>query len=120
MRYIDIAVAALIGLAAITGEFALSPWPADAMSVSLASRSGLRDSLLTIVELKGTTWLLISSFSQMCDYLDQLSNSTVTFTATIGSQPCANQPGPGYMVAVLDFPLKPRPVELEAWQAAQG
>ena len=120
MRYLDIAVAALLGVSAITGLGLVSPRPGDAASVQLSTQTGLRDGLLAIVQHKGISWLLTTPAPEICAYLEQSSNSTVSLSATIGTEPCPSQPLPEADAATLYVPLKAIAVELEAWPSAQA
>ena len=118
MRYLDLAVAALIGTSAIAGVAAFSPRQADVASSSLAIESHLRDELLTILQREGVTWLIISSPQVVCAHLHELSNSSVTFSGVIGKYGCGASPARGSPVATLAFNLIPCHVVLYAWLSA--
>lgn len=118
MRYLDLAVAALIGTSAIAGIAAFSPRQGDVASGGLAMKSELRDGLLTILQREGVTWLIQSSPNAACAYLESLSNSSVTFSGMIGPHRCGPSPPGGSPVATLGFYLTPNQVVLEAWPNA--
>ena len=118
MRFLDLAIAALIGTSAIAGIAAFSPKQADVASSSLATESQLRDELLTILQREGVTWLIQSSPQEICGRLRELSNSSVTFSGAIGPYACSPSPPSGSPVATLVFYLIPYRFVLEAWPNA--
>ena len=118
MRYLDLAVAVLIGSSAITGVVALTPRPGDSASDALALQSHIRDELLGFLESRGTPWLLVASPSAFCADLGRLSNSTVTLGGSIGGIACGTSPPAGAVAANLTLDLISREVVLEGWSAA--
>jgi len=118
MRYLDLAIATLIGTSAIAGVVAFSPRQGDTSSSGLAIESQLRDGLLAILQREGITWLIQSSQQLVCAHLKELSNSSVTFSGVIGEYRCAASPPEGSPVATLVFHLEPYLVVLEAWPSA--
>jgi hypothetical protein len=118
MRYLDLAVAALIGTSAIAGVAAFSPRQADVASGVLAIKSELRDELLAVLQREGVTWLIRSSPQLVCAHLQDLSNSSVTLSGLIGPYSCGPSPPIGSTVATLVFYLMPYQVVLEAWPNA--
>jgi len=119
MRYVDLAVAALIGASSVTGIIAWTPRVGDGASDSARVTSQLRDELLARLEQKGTVWLISSSPDEICAYLNGISNSSVTFSASIGSHLCGPIPSEGVALASLTLVLIPYRVVLEAWPDAQ-
>jgi hypothetical protein len=115
MRYLDLAVATLIGTSAIAGIAAFSPRHADVASGGLAMESQLRDGLLAILQHEGVTWLIQSSPQVVCAHLQELSNLSVSFSGMIGPYGCGPSPPSGSPVATLAFYLMPYQVVLEAW-----
>ena len=118
MRYLDLAVAVMIGTSAISGVVALTPGPDDAASTALALQAHIRDELLGYLQSRGTSWLLAASPSVFCADLGKLSDSTVTFGGSIGGVPCGPSPPTGAVAANLTLDLIPRRVILEGWSAA--
>ena len=120
MRYLDLAVAALIGTSAIAGIATFSPAQSDNTSSRLAMESQLRDELLTILQREGFAWLVQSTPRAVCDYLQDISNSSVTFSGVIGPYRCGPSPPTSSPVATLAFFLTPYQIVLEAWSNAPG
>ena len=119
MRYVDLAVAAMIGASTITGIVVWTPRVNDGVSDSARVASQLRDELLARLEQKGTVWLISSSPDEICAYLRGISNSSFTFSASIGSHLCGPLPPEGVTMANLTLSLIPYRVILEAWPDAQ-
>jgi hypothetical protein len=120
MRFLDLALAALIGTSAIAGIAVFSPRQADVASAGLATESQLRDGLLAIIQREGVTWLIQSSPQVVCARLHDLSNSSVTFSGVIGPYSCGPSAPNGSPVAILAFYLMPYQFVLEAWPNAQA
>ena len=116
MRYLDLAVAALIGASAIAGVVAYTPVTWDAESQHQALQTNLRDDLLAYLLARGTVWLASASPGQICSDVLGRSNSTVGFSATVAGAPCSSPP-PGAVSANLTLDLLPHRVMLEAWSA---
>jgi hypothetical protein len=112
-------MAALIGSSAIAGIFAWSPHSGDEAAKNLNQEYLLRDQLLSILQRKGTVWLISSGPDAVCAYLSGVSNSTATFTASLGSRSCGPSAPAGSFVANLTLRLIPFRVILEAWPNAQ-
>ena len=119
MRFLDLAMAGLIGTSALLGMSAFAPRHADMASSSLAKEAQLRDGLLALLEHRGASWLIQSSPETVCAFLLGISNSSVTFSGGIGSLRCGAPPGPGIPVAVISIQLLGRQVVLEAWADGQ-
>jgi hypothetical protein len=117
LRYVDIALAAMIGGSAITGILAWNPQDGDAGSHEALLQSHLRDRLLAVVQDKGVLWLL-SPLNSVCSYLASLSNSTSGVYAVIGAGSCGSRPVPGSVEASLSMNLYSSEVTLVAWSSA--
>jgi len=120
MRFVDLAIAALIGISSIAGLVAFSPRQGDDASNSLAVETQLRDELVSVLQQKGIVWFMQSSPTASCEYLRGLSNSSVSFSGAIGPYSCGPPPPPGVPLAELNVTLTPYQVSLEAWAAASG
>jgi hypothetical protein len=120
MRYLDLAVAALIGTSAVAGIVAFSPGKLDSASRSLTLESQIRDELLSVLQNVGTAWLVQTPPGVVCGYLQSISNATVTFSAIIGPMRCAFSAPPGASVATLVLQLTASQVVLEGWTNAQA
>lgn len=118
MRFLDLAVAALIGTAALTGMVAWDPAPADAYSRRLHLQSALRDDLAAFVQGKGAVWLLRSPRGTVCSAVDGMSNSTVGISVTLGELTCGRPPPPGAVAAELDERLGSEKAAMVEWSLA--
>ena len=115
MRYLDIALAAMLGLAAITGLSVWSPGRGDLGAQSLRTRSDLRDSLSAFVDARGMAWFASASVSEICDAVSASSNSSFALSAEVGAVGCGAQPALGEASAELAFTVASREVTLQAW-----
>lgn len=120
MRFVDLAVAALIGTSALTGFIAWNPGQGDAAAREAALRSQLRDSLLDKLQQKGTPWILQSPRPAVCSYFADMSNSSSGVYVTLGSTTCGAEPAPGAVTATISMSLLPFEVTLEAWSVAKA
>ncbi len=120
MRYLDLAIATLIGTSAIAGIVASSPRQSDNAARALALESQLRDQLLAILQQKGTAWLIQAGPEGVCSYLREASNSSATFSGVIGGYSCQPSPPAGVLLATLPLRLIPFDAVLEAWPNAQA
>jgi hypothetical protein len=118
MRYIDLAVAILIGTSAIVGLISWSPTSFDTDSHNLKLQASLRDALLVYIEQRGTVWFIQSSPTVVCSDLLQLGNSSIRFGATFDSNSCGGLPPTGSVVAFISFTIIDRKVTLRAWEGA--
>lgn len=117
MRYIDLAVAALIGVSAITGVMAWAPAGGDATSLQIERQMQLRDYLLLFLRQHGIAWLLATPTEAVCSYLASLSNSSFGVAATFGSVSCGVPPENGSVAANVTLKLASSEVTLVAWSA---
>ena len=118
MRYIDLAVAALIGTSTLTGMVAWDPTGADSNSRWLHIQTALRDNLEGFLRGKGAPWLLQSPPDVVCSTVVGASNSTFGMAATVGSLSCGPPPPPGSAAVKLGAKLGLVEVTLVEWSAA--
>ena len=119
MRYIDLEVAAMIGLSSVSGIIALTPRASDSASRLQASESALRDELLSYIQERGAAWLLSVPPQEICSDMASISNSTASFNAVVGGQPCPRTPV-GAPAVDLSLNLTLRQLVLEGWLPGQG
>ncbi len=117
MRFFDLGVAALIGISAITSIYVLSPGGSDSAAQRVVEQTRLRDALLTVLARHGLAWIQNSSPSNICGTIAALSNSTVTFSASIDSMDCLEGPPPGRVSANITLGLPSGSVTLVAWSS---
>jgi len=118
LRYVDLAVAAIIGTSAIAGIAAWDPRSGDAGSRQERVQMQLRSSLLDVLQEQGILWLIHSPPGAVCSYLADKSNSTFGMAATLGSVSCGVPPRSGSVVASLEMRLVGSEVSLVAWSLA--
>lgn len=114
------AIAALIGLSSIAGMVAFTPRQGDAESETLALQAQIRDELVSILQEKGVMWLLLTPPAEICGFLRGLSNSSVSFSGTIGSYSCGPPLPNGVPFAELGLNLVPYEVSIEGWANGTG
>ena len=114
MRYIDIALAGLIGLSAISSLAVVTPRSGDAAAHRSAVQAQLSGALVGLLEEKGVVWFMRSSPGEICTGLLAASNSTVKFSAVGGSLDCGAPPS-GSVGANISLPIRPARLVLEAW-----
>jgi hypothetical protein len=119
LRFIDIAVAALIGTSAMIGMTTLSPKIWDATSQRLAIQSELRDSLLDHFERPGVPLLFVTQPQMICEVVSSWTNSGVKYSATVGGVNCSSSPPTLANVASVTVEESPE-VILQSWKAAGG
>ena len=115
MRYLDLAMATLIGTSAITGIIAWNPSTGDAYSRQAELQINLSDGLLSLLQDRGTAWFIRSPPSAVCAYLAASTNSSYRIYATVGSLTCGSPPQEGSTVAALTLAMTPLEVTLAAW-----
>lgn len=116
MRYLDLAVATLIGVSAFTGVVAWDPMRGDAASHQLAVQARLRDSLLATLQERGIAWFIRSSPTTICAYFASRSNRSSGVYAAFGSHSCGDPPPAGADAASIAMDLVPFKVTLVAWR----
>jgi len=114
MRYLDLAVATLIGMSTVTALVVLSPSPIDTAAAGQMSVIQARDELLGYLQRQGSAWLLLAPPVAVCGSLGSLSSPTVSFSAVINGHPC-RVPPTGATVVNLTLSFSSRKVVLEAW-----
>lgn len=113
MRFIDLALAALIGTSAITGMVVWSPKASDAGAQRLGTVAQLRDRLVGFLQRNGL--IQFESSSDACRLIGEASTPTFRLYAAMGSVSCGSPPEAGSPSATLSFRLIPFEVELVAW-----
>jgi hypothetical protein len=116
LRFLDIAVAAIIGLISTTAIVIWSPTPYASASHDYQVEIGLRDLLVEIVENTGVYGMQRSSFSEICSIVARYSNSSVTVSAEMGGNDCVAGPQTGSIGSMLTVPLFTGQVILQAWE----
>jgi len=114
LRFVDLSVAGVISITAIALLLAWNPQAPDVAARRNLDQASLRDLLAIVLERAGVAKLLQDSPAELCSYLGQLSNSTVTLSAEVGGQGCAAPPA-GAVTAELTFADGSRVVTLESW-----
>lgn len=118
MRYLDIAVAAMVGTAALAGLSIWGPGQADGAALRFRTQTALRDSLAAFVDSKGVPWFASTPWAEVCSALSAASNSTFAMSVQAGSASCG-PPAPSDATSVrLSFTLASRQVVLSAWSDA--
>lgn len=115
MRYLDIAMAAMVGTAAIGALVVWSPVPGDALSHRLQTASALRDRTLEFVEGHGAAWFTSTPWQDVCNAVVQASNSTFVLSVNVGAGSCGAPPPSGTVSAQLSFRVASQQVTLTAW-----
>lgn len=116
MRFIDLALAALIGTSAITGIVAWNPEGGDTGTRRLETALQLRDRLVEFLQQDGM--IQFESPAAACHALSGASNSTFRLYAVLGPDSCGSPPTGGSPSATLSFRLAQSEVELVAWSSA--
>ena len=116
MRFIDIAVAALIGSSAVIGIAAWSPRAGDVGAQQLGVQVQLRDRLVEFLLRHGVVQSLEYP-AAACRLLAEASNSTFRLYATVGSSSCGAPPRNGSPSAALSLRLVGSEVVLVAWSS---
>ena len=114
MRYLDIAVALLVGTGAIVGLAAWSPSQGDAVANVYAVRSTLYGELGAFVQDEGVA-VFIGQGGPACSALASHSNFTSGLAATIGGVSCGILPPSSSVDVSLTFQIATTRVTLWAW-----
>jgi len=114
LRYLDIAIAALVAMSAISGTAVWTPRSGDGASRQLMLQEELRDYVLAYLQQRGVFWLLQSPPESICSELSRASNVSVTLSATIGPRSCGSPPS-GAVYAAVNLDMIPEEVTVEAW-----
>lgn len=115
MRYIDIAIAAIIGVSAVAGLVSWTPGSYDSSARRAILHSALLGRLEGFVQAHGTAWLIRSPSAEVCAALAGASNSTVALTGRVGPESCGDEPPGDAVTASLSFFLAGREFVLVAW-----
>ena len=119
MRWLDIALAMMIGVSAISGIVNWNPRVADTGSHRLMLENRLRDGLVSYLDHRGLPWIQESSLATICADLESQSNS-IAISATINSFSCGPSPPKGATFATISLQLDAREVTLQAWSNEAG
>ncbi len=119
MKFLDVAVAVIIGLSAFVSLDAFSPTANVAASYALERQASARDSLSALIASPGVAWLQSASMAQTCALLASLSNNSVVFSATQGAVACRGAPAGAVASANLTLSFPSRTLVLEAWAIAK-
>ena len=115
MKYVDIAVAILVGASAITGILLWTPGTGDLRAREMATRAELRDRVAGLIQAKEMSWFLSTPPQAVCSYFADLSNSTVRLHATVDGTTCGGAPPVDAVRASISFRLESLQVDVEAW-----
>lgn len=115
MRFLDLAVAALIGISAVSALAVWSPAQGDFASQQAALRSGLRAELLSFLQDHGMGWFSSVTPQGFCRAVESSSTPDVTFGGAIGSASCGLVPTSAVAEVSVTFQLPSREVTLAAW-----
>ncbi len=118
MKYVDVAVAVLVGASAIASILFWTPRTGDLQAGELAVRAELSDRVAGVIQAKGMGWFLSTPPRPVCSYLASLSNSTVHLFATVGGVTCGDAPPAGAVQASIAFRLVNLQVDVGAWSDA--
>lgn len=119
MRWLDIALATMIGVSAISGIVTWDPRVADTGSHRLMLENRLGDALVSYLDSRGLPWIQESSPVAICADLESLSNS-IALSANINSFSCGPSPPKGATIMTLTLHLGVRDVTLQTWSSAVG
>lgn len=120
MRFIDLAVAAMIGASSIAGILFLNPSPAEVSTSRYVQDSQTRSDLLAMVESVGLNQIFSEPTQGLCALLQSRSNATVQFSAVTSGGGCNSDPPPGTDVISLPISFNGARVTLEAWSVARA
>lgn len=118
MRFIDVSVAAIIGLTTVASLVAWNPYSFEEGSRLYMREASLQDRLTAIVAKEGVPWIQQASFSSICSTISHYSNSTVEVSAIVNGKACSPPPAYGAPSANLTVEAGSERVTLVAWQTA--
>jgi hypothetical protein len=119
MRFVDLAVAGMIGISSLGLLIVWNPQANDLAAGRALERARLRDLLVRFVDREGLVSLQQSPPGQICEKFSALTNATLQVEAEIGSYSCGAPPPPYSNAANLTMALGPREVSLLAWFGAK-
>ena len=115
MRYLDLTMAALIGVSAITGVISWDPKAGDTTARQTRAQVQLRDGLVELLQRHGMLWFAQSPPAVVCAYFAESSNSSYGLYATLGSVSCGSPPAPGSVVTSLAVDFGSFEANISAW-----
>lgn len=118
MRYLDIAVAAMVALTAIAAMVVWSPGAADLAADRLRTKSALRDALVAFVDREGVPWLFSAPLPDVCAAAYAASSPAADISAIEGPQSCGLPPPAGATSVELTLSVASKQVTLVAWSGA--
>lgn len=116
MRFIDVSVAAIIGLTTVASLVAWNPYSFEEGSRVFARDASLQDLLTAIVAREGVPWIQRTSYSSICNGISQYSNSSVEVSAVVNGVACYPPTAYGEPSANLTVEAGSSRVTLLAWQ----
>jgi hypothetical protein len=120
MRFVDLAVAGIIGAATVGALIYWSPGPFLDSSHRSRAEGAMLDRLAGLVDSRGLAWFLDSDLSSICGFFASVSNSTILYSADVGGEQCPGTPSSGSASVTLVLPLPSKEVILEGWLAGTG
>ncbi|MDG6985187.1 MAG: hypothetical protein JRM73_00375 [Nitrososphaerota archaeon] len=118
MRYLDLAVAVLVGTSAVAGVSAWSPAPGDSASARLQTTMALRDDIAGFVQSKGMSWFFSTPPEEVCSVAYRSLGPADLMSAEVGAFACPGHPPASADVATLTFRIATTEVTLTAWSDA--
>jgi hypothetical protein len=115
MKFLDVGVALMIGISALTGVAIWTPRSGDATANRMAVQTHLRDQLLAFLETRGVPWLIHASLSEVCDSLSSSLNGSGNAFVSKGDESCGVPPPPGAVASNLTLQLLPFEMSLVSW-----
>lgn len=119
MRFLDLGVAAAVGLVGLASLYAISPQVFDSASRQSLSGARATDGLVQAVMTKGLVWFQDAPSQDLCAYLGSISNSSSQFSAKVDSVPCGTGP-PSGVLANMTLRLGSRTVSIWDWSAERA
>ena len=115
MRFLDIGLAAMLGISAFAGLAVWSPRTGDRLSNQMMLQTQLRDELVSILANKGIPWLLNASAIEVCASIASAMSRPGGVLVILGTEWCGTSPPTGAVVANLTLALLPSVVRLVEW-----
>lgn len=120
MRFVDLGLAAVIGLTAVGVLVQWSPGPYEDSARASRVEGSLRSQLVGFVDSWGLVKLYQSSPSQICSGIGALSNSTARFAGVVDGTRCLGSPPGGAVVAELNITLPGKEMTFVGWSDGPG
>ena len=115
MRFLDIAVATMIGTSGLAALGVWNPQASDSTAAEAALRIKLHDGLVSAVEAMGLAALSSLPFSDLCTQIATLPVDSYTLSASVGPSQCDPSPPQGLHVESMTLDFGGRSVTVEAW-----